>query len=143
MVNEKLGVDLKITDTDNWLSPESGGLVVTASGDAATIDDAALVDQALRVRLNTRKGELWAHPEYGNPVYDILSELMTPDWFARAVAGLTDCINDESRANCVGVTYSAVPQERRVEFAIRYRIVDGRQNNLIWNYATEEVIGNV
>lgn len=143
MVNERLGRDLRITDTDNWLNPESGGLVLSDHGDADTIDDAALVDQALRLRLNTRKGELWAHPDYGNPVYDILSDLMTDEWFARAISGLTDCINDEPRASCTGVTYTAVPQERRVEFTIQYKIVDGRQGNLIWNYAAEEAINRV
>ena len=68
---------------------------------------------------------------------------MTTEWFARAVAALTDCINDEPRARCVSVTYAAVPQERRVAFTIRYQIIDGRQDNLIWDYAAEEAINGV
>lgn len=142
MINAKLGVDLKIRDSD-LINPDSGGIVLNNIGDLDLINDIALVRQALIVRLNTRQGDLWSHPQYGNPVYDILSDLMTPDWFARAITGITDCINDEPRAQCINVSYTAVPQERRVEFAITYKIIDGRIDNLIWNYSSEEVINNV
>lgn len=143
MKNKKLGVDIKINGANEWLTPDSGGIVLAGTGDMAVVDDIALVDQALKLRLNTRKGELWAHPSYGNPVFDILSDLMSEDWLANAVNGLTDCINDEPRAECLGVSYKAVPQERRVEFTVQYRVIDGREKSLVWNYASEEAIGNV
>lgn len=143
MKNKNLGVDIRITGANDWLTPESGGIVLAATGDMETVDDVDLVDQALKLRLNTRKGELWAHPAYGNPVFDILSDLMSPEWFSHAVDGLTECINDEPRAQCVDVSYEAVPQERRVAFTIQYRIVDGREGSLVWSYASEEAIENV
>lgn len=143
MKNKKLGVDIKITGANEWLAPDSGGIVLAGTGDMATVDDLALVDQALKLRLNTRRGELWAHPDYGNPVFDILSDLMSDAWLANAVNGLTVCINDEPRAECVSVSYEATPQDRRVTFTIRYRVIDGREASLIWNYASEEAIGDV
>ncbi len=144
MINKRLGIDLKITGNAGWFSTTQGDLAVNDFADIGIVDDVAVVDQALKQRLNTQKGELWAHPEYGNPVFDILSELMSNDWYMQAVAGLKECINDEPRAECVNISYDSTPQERRVEFTIRYKIVgDGRQGNLIWDYAPEAVEASV
>lgn len=144
MINERLGRDLKISGTAGWLSTAQGDLAINDFADISTVNDIAVVDQALKQRLNTRKGELWAHPGYGNPVFDILSELMSQDWYMQAVAALKKCINDEPRAECVDVSYTSVPQERRVEFTLQYRIVgDGRQGNLIWQYTPEAVEDSV
>lgn len=144
MINKRLGIDLKITGNAGWFSTTQGDLTVNDFEDISIVDDVAVVDQALKQRLNTRKGELWAHPEYGNPVFDILSELMSNDWYMQAVAGLKECINDEPRAECVNISYDSTPQDRRVEFTIRYKIVgDGRQGNLIWEYASEGVKASV
>lgn len=138
MVNERLGRDLKITGTAGWFATTQGDLALNDFEDIGTVDDVAVVDQALKQRLNTRKGDLWAHPEYGNPIFDILSELMSDDWYMQAVAVLKDCINDEPRADCINVSYSSTPEKRSVEFTIQYRVVaDGRTSNLTWDYAPE------
>lgn len=144
MINKKLGTDLKITGTAGWFTTTHGDLAVNDFSDIGTVYDLAVVDQALKQRLNTRKGDLWAHPEYGNPVFDILSDLMTQEWYMQAVALLKECIDDEPRAECVNISYTSTPQERSVVFTIQYKIVgDGRQSNLNWAYAPEAVESSV
>lgn len=144
MINRRLGIDIKISGTDGWTDTAEGDLTVSAFDDIAMVNDIAVVDQALKKRLNTRKGELWAHPDYGNPVFDILSELMSAEWYVEAVACLVECINEEPRAECVNVTYSSTPEERRVEFTIKYRILsDNRTANLNWEYNPEAVESSV
>ncbi len=60
-----------------------------------------------------------------------------------AVATIREAINDDPRSSVVSVTYEAVQQERYVIFTIVYQVIDGRQDNLIWDYAPEEVTGSV
>ena len=144
MVNKRLGKDFKITGTSGWFTTLQGDLVINSFSDIDTVDDVAVVDQALKQRLNTRKGGLWSHPDYGNPVFDIVSELMSREWYMQAVADVMDCINEEPRAECIDVSFTSTPQNRSVEFVIEYRIVgDGRRRNLNWEYAPEAVESSV
>ncbi|TWH45888.1 GPW/gp25 family protein [Sporomusa sp. KB1] len=144
MANSKLGVDIALDGSLSLLtSTGSSDLKQSQTGDVARIDDVSTVRQALTKRLNTRKGELWAHPKYGCGIWDILSDLMTDTWYLEAVATIREAINDDPRSSVVSVTYEAVQQERYVIFTIVYQVIDGRQDNLIWDYAPEEVTGSV
>lgn len=135
--NLDLGIDILLTGNAN-LSATSGDLSTTSTNDIAVVDDVENVRQALIKRLNTRKGDLWAHPDYGCDIWDILSDPMTDAWLKSAVQTIADAINDDPRSQVVKVTYESVQQERYVIFTIIYEIIDGRQDNLVWNYAEEE-----
>ena len=142
-VNQALGIDIALSGVSQW-TDSSGDLSVSTTNDLQTVNDLTVVRQAFIKRLNTRKGELWAHPEYGCGIWDILSELMSDTWYGQAVATVTECINDDPRAQVLSVTYEAVPQERQVTFTITYQILsDGRQDNLVWTYAPEAVTDSV
>jgi phage baseplate assembly protein W len=144
MANSKLGVDIALDGGLSLLfASGSNDLKLSQTGDVSRIDDLSNVRQALIKRLNTRKGELWAHPEYGCGIWDILSEPMTDTWFLEALATIREAINDDPRSSVLGVTYEAVPQERYVIFTITYQVLDGRQDNLTWDYAPEEVTDSV
>ena len=144
LANSKLGVDVALDGSLSLLtSTGSSDLKASQSGDVAKIDDLNTVRQALVKRLNTRKGELWSHPAYGCRIWDILSELMTETWYMEATAAVREAINDDPRCSVVSVSYEAVPQERYVTFTMVYRVADGRQDNLIWDYVPEEVTDSV
>lgn len=144
MKNPNLGIDIALDGNLGLLgATDSTDIKISQTNDIALIDDITGVRQALFKRLNTRKGELWAHPEYGCGIWDILSEPMTDTWFMEATATIRECINDDPRSSVVSVNYSAVPEERYVVFAIVYQVEDGRQDNLVWNYAPEAVTESV
>lgn len=138
--NPALGVDLRLTDAGGWTGAGTTDVAVTANNDLSTIDDADNVRQALLRRLNTPKGGLWAHPSYGNPVWDILSEPMSETWLSHASWIIRECINDEPRAETINVKYKAVPAERRVQFTVEYRVTgDDEVKNLVWSALKKEV----
>ncbi|WP_285718844.1 GPW/gp25 family protein [Pelosinus sp. IPA-1] len=140
--NKALGIDIALESNSNLLAA-TGDIRTTDTNDLAVIDDLEVVRQALVKRLNTRKGELWAHPEYGCDIWDILSELMTDTWYKQAVSTIRDCINDDPRSQVISVTYDSVPQDRQVTFTILYSVIDGRKDNLVWDYAPEAVTDSV
>jgi phage baseplate assembly protein W len=144
MANQALGIDIALSGILQWTDAATGDLQTTSGADLTTVDDITVVKQALVKRLNTRKGDLWAHPEYGCDIWDILSEPMSDTWYLEAVATIKECINDEPRARVISVSYTSIPQDRQVTFTISYQIVDdGRQDNLIWDYASEAVTDSV
>jgi phage baseplate assembly protein W len=142
MKNLTLGIDIALDSTNSMLTGTSD-VKNTITKDLATVDDVDVVRQALIKRLNARKGDLWAHPEYGNDIWDLLSDLMSDDWIKQALIAVQDCVNDDPRAQIVEVTYNAIREERQITFNIVYQIIDGRQDNLVWDYAPEAVVDSV
>lgn len=144
-VNPQLGVDLKLEGGGgNWLAGDKSDLVVSDRGDLATVDDLDNVRQALIRRLNTTKGDLWAHPDYGNDVWALVSEPIDDNFKAQALANIKDCIAQEPRVKLLEVTAAETPVSRMVDFTIRYQILsDTRVDNLIWTIDTERVMNSV
>lgn len=122
MANQKLGVDLAGPD-----------LVPTYQGDAALVDDRANVRGAIMRRLNTPLGGLFAHPEYGNPVHDLLSEPMDEAWSGKAVAGIRQCLNQEPRIKVESMWVGMLPELRLAVFTIEYSVIDTPgSENIVW-----------
>ena len=117
-MNASLGVDIAITASYE----EGAGEVFVQNGDMQAVNDKENVRQALIMRLHCPKGTLIRHPEYGNGIYDKLSELMSDEFLALATADVQECINQEPRTELVSVTPLAMPRERMVQFTIQYRI---------------------
>ncbi len=141
MANLTLGIDIALTGTADMLTGTSD--ICTAGNDLASVEDVDVVRQALILRLNTPKGDLWAHPDYGCDIWDLISEPLSDDWVKQAVNAITECINADARTQAVSVTYDIAYVERTATFKIVYQIVDGRQDNLVWGYATEAVTNSV
>jgi len=122
MANQKLGVDLAGPD-----------LVPTYQGDASLVDDKVNVRGAIMRRLNTPLGGLFTHPEYGNPVHDILSDTMDEAWAGKAMAGIRQCLAQEPRIKVEAVKVEMYPEQRTAVFLISYKLLDepGIQN-IIW-----------
>lgn len=122
MANQKLGVDLAGPD-----------LVPTYQGDASLVDDKVNVRGAIMRRLNTPLGRLFNHPEYGNPVYDILSEPMDEAWAGKAMAGIRQCLAQEPRIKVESVKVDMYPEQRTAVFLISYKLLDEPGiENIIW-----------
>lgn len=117
-MNASLGVDIAITASYE----EGAGEVLVQNGDMQTINDKENVRQALIMRLYCPKGTLIRHPEYGNGIYDKLSEPMSDEFLALATADIQECISQEPRTELVSVTPLSMPRERIVQFVIKYRI---------------------
>jgi hypothetical protein len=65
-MSKKYGRDLRLTDSAT--SSRSADLVVNQRGDLDYIEGQANVEQAIRVKFATKKGELSLHPQYGNGI---------------------------------------------------------------------------
>ncbi|NLI12805.1 MAG: GPW/gp25 family protein [Peptococcaceae bacterium] len=122
MSNPKLGVDLAGPD-----------LIPTYQGDVALIEGKNNVRGAILRRLNTPLGCLFAHPWYGNPVHDILSENMNDAWAGRAIAGIRQCLDQEPRIKVESVQVTMYPEDRLAVFNITYRVLDEPgEENIVW-----------
>lgn len=120
--NPKLGVDLAGPD-----------LASTPAGDVALVDGRENVRRAILRRLNTPLGGLFAHPQYGNPVHDILSETMDDAWAGKAVAGIRQCLDQEPRIRVEAVKVDMYPEQRLAVFEISYRVLDEPgAENIVW-----------
>lgn len=117
-MNPRLGVDIATTSSYE----DGAGEVLVMNGDMRTANDKENVRQALIMRLHCPKGTLIRHPEYGNGIYDKLSEPMSDEFLALATADVQECINQEPRTELVSVTPLVMPEERIVQFMIKYRI---------------------
>lgn len=122
MANPKLGVDLAGPD-----------LAPTYQGDISLVDDKQNVRGAIMRRLNTPLGGLFFHPEYGNPVHNLLSEPVDASWPGKAVAGIYQCLGQEPRITVESVGIDVYPEQRLAVFNIIYRIVETPgTENLVW-----------
>jgi len=125
MANPRLGVDLAGLD-----------LRTTLQGDLALIEDKENVRAAIIRRLDTPMGKLFSHPDYGNPLHDLLSEPINQDFEGRAVIAIQQCLSKEPRIKLEGVEVTLVPEQRQVLFNITYRILDEPgPENLVWEVA--------
>ncbi len=119
MTNPKLGVDL--------------GTGATPQGDIGLIADLGNVRSALFCRLCTPLGSLFAHPDYGNPMHDILSEPMDDTWKGQAISAIQQCLDQEPRITAENIGVEFDPEARKVLFSISYRVLDvPGENNLVW-----------
>jgi phage baseplate assembly protein W len=142
--NPQLGTDLALINAGNWLEGAETDLAITSRGDTATIDDIENVRQAIFLRLNTRKGDLWAHPSYGCGIWDILSEPMSDNFIAEALATIKAALAAEPRVRLIDITPEPLPEQRIIIFNIRYHILgDTRTDNLVWSIDVERVRASV
>lgn len=122
MANPKLGVDLAGPD-----------LAPTYQGDLALVEDKANVKGAILRRLNTPLGGLFAHPWYGNPVFNIISEPMDESWQGKAIAGIWQCLEREPRIRVESVSIEVYPEQRIATFNIMYSLIERPgSENLVW-----------
>ncbi len=72
--------------------------------------------------------------EYGNPVYLLLSEPLTPAWINAVISGIYRVADNEPRVELLGVDYVLVPTDgqMRVRFSVLFRVVgDPREFNVV------------
>lgn len=93
---------------------------------------------AILRRLETPIGALFAHPDYGNPAWDLLGEEMDEDWAARVVAAIRECMEQDPRVQRVDVSYELFPESRTAKFYILYVPIESQvAENLIWEVRTD------
>ncbi len=120
-MSDAYGIDLAI-------GPD-GDLVITPTGDAATLSGPENCTQALLLRVRTYPGELPLHPDYGSGLADrvigskgIDSDLMA----AQANVDLREIIDSDPRfLSASGITVSEVPENpRAARVGLRLRLAD-------------------
>lgn len=122
MTNPRLGVDLAGHDLRN-----------TPQGDLALMEDIENVRYAIYRRLETPLRSLFAHPDYGNPVHDLLSEPMDQTWQGKAIAGIRECLAQEPRITVLKVVVDIDIENRKAVFSISYAVMGiPRADNLVW-----------
>lgn len=106
-------------------------------GDYELTDGLDNLKAAILRRLETPKGALFAHPDYGNPAWDLLSEEMDEDWAVRVVAAIKECLEQEPRVQRVDVSYELFPETRTARFYIYFVPIESQvTENLIWEVTT-------
>ncbi|ADY55142.1 GPW/gp25 family protein [Syntrophobotulus glycolicus DSM 8271] len=80
------------------------------------------VHQAVQLRLNTPVGSLVLHPEYGNAIFDIISEPMDDDFPVKAELAVRECLATETRINVASVAVKMLNEKRTAQIFIKYSI---------------------
>ena len=144
MANPYLGVDVQLDADMSWTGTSTNCDVnIDSRGDLTLTDDIANVRQSLLFRLNTKFGDLWAHPDYGCGVWDLLSSPLSSTNLSIAVAAIKDCVNYDPRTTAINVSYAVDYVARFVSFAIVYNILDECSDSLAldinWEGAAQSV----
>jgi phage baseplate assembly protein W len=80
---------------------------------------------------------LFAHPDYGNLIWDLLSENVNNAWAGKAETAIRECLNQEPRISVDSIQISIYPEARRVVADIYYQVKDvPGVENLVWSVAT-------
>lgn len=102
-------------------------------GDMAIVEGLINLKKSIKRRIETPKGALFAHPEYGNPAWQLLSDEMSPEWAAQVVAAIRECLADEPRIKRLDINWELSPETRRARFSIEYVPIESQvTENLIW-----------
>ncbi|MED0680594.1 GPW/gp25 family protein [Aneurinibacillus thermoaerophilus] len=104
--------------TDILLTEDIG---ISNQGDYALVSDTENVDLAVIRRITTPLGDLFYDDTYGNGVFDILSDPMTPAWAVDAQQKLYECLQYEDRIQVVSVDVLIENEKRKAAFSITYR----------------------
>lgn len=120
--NPRLGVDLAGLD-----------LRTTYQGDLALNEGRENVRAAMMRRLDTPVGGLFSHPDYGNPVHDILSDVMDNAWEGKVIAGIHKCLQQEPRIQVQTVEVETELEARKAIILITYSVLnEPGTDNLVW-----------
>jgi phage baseplate assembly protein W len=108
--------------TDILLTDDIG---ISNQGDYALVSDTDNVDLAVKRRIMTPPGTIFYDDTYGNPVFDILGDPMTPSWAVDAQQKLHECLQYEDRIQVISVDVLIENEERKATFHISYRYQNG------------------
>ncbi len=116
---------------DDWAGTDfalDNDLGVSNQGDYALLTGEKNVDMAVKRRLTTPCGSLFYDEEYGNAVYDILSDTMGEEWEIKATNALRECLDGESRIRVISIDVIRLNEERKAIFYITYAYQNGAEN---------------
>lgn len=89
--------------------------------------------QSIVLRLSTPFGSNLFHPDYGNKIYDILSDDIDDNWINKAVAYERECVEQDSSIKVENVEISISREKRKAYFKITYRdMVADQIEELTW-----------
>lgn len=118
-----LGVDLDLTkDTDDVYKRGSTDELFEISSNKGILDTVSGYDnlkQALIMRLNTPKGSLLLHPEYGSDIYTYLGKKNTVDNVNKLKVSIEQTLRSDSRVSSAKVKTYSVSQES-VTFTVTF-----------------------
>lgn len=102
-------------------------------GDLSVVDEDAAIKQSIIIRLKTPKGSNAFHPEYGNAIFDILSDNIDEDWISKAISYIEECVEQDSNIKAVSIDPGIIMESRFVNFHIEYQVKDsGKTSLLTW-----------
>ncbi len=89
--------------------------------------------QSILIRLKTPYGSNVFHPEYGNKLFDILSENMDDNWLNKAIAYEKECIEQDPTIKVRNIETRLSQEERKVYFRVQYQDLENDQTDeLTW-----------
>lgn len=116
---------VSLAELDFVRSPQAGLAEVAAADN---------VQGAVLRRLDTPLGDLPAHPEYGNGLWDLLGEPMTAGWGDRCLAAVRTCLAQEPRIAVTGLRVAIVAAQGRVDCGMSYQLLgQPGVRNLVWS----------
>jgi hypothetical protein len=74
VIPEDIGKMLKLIGGEDLVLDSEGELVFEIGGDLASASGEENIAYAIEARLNTEVGELFAHPEYGTDLYELIGK---------------------------------------------------------------------
>lgn len=98
-------------------------LKVNYLGNYALVSGKANVQQAVELRINTQIGALVLHPEYGNPVFALLSEPLDDNFPVKAELAVRECLAGETRISIHSVTVNRLNEKRVAQIFIKYSVI--------------------
>lgn len=140
-----MSTDPRVYGRDLAISIARNDFIKSPQGGLATVTDAELVAQALRLCLYTQQGDLILHPEWGNSAYDLISEPITGSWYDRVRAACLAAVDDEPRAQILGIEVAAIPTEGRGVVTVAWQLLKevDTERSLNWEFNLGAVLASI
>mgnify|MGYP000850955062 CR=1 FL=1 len=108
---------------------------LTDAGDLDSVSGIDSLKQSIYLRLMTPYGANVFHPEYGNKIFEILSETLNDDWLALAASYIDDCLKGETDITVTKILLTV--SVRVVTIHIEYSSANnGNSGNIDWQVDT-------
>lgn len=131
-----LGRDLDVlTDTtdisQHGTSDEVVGMNHNYQGDIATVYGIANVKQSIVMRLNTAKGSLLLHPDYGSTLYELFGKSTLEQMQLISNEVIRACLTDTRVASCSLIEHSITQNEYTGAYNVTLQSIEASFNILI------------
>jgi phage baseplate assembly protein W len=139
-----MSTDPRVYGEDFQVSLRNLDLVRSPQAGLATVSGPDNVQGAVLRRLDTPLGNLPAHPEYGNPAWDLLGDPMVQGFTDRFLAATRQCLDQEPRISVIKLRIGIVAELGRVDVGLTYQLLgQPGERNLVWSVSLSAVRASI